>query len=162
MEVRLLQQISGTRNGLNWPAPGTVVDLPDSEARDMVNSGLAADPGDETRTVMVPPDGVHVPGTTGWPDSVPLVEAPEDAVTDPEGAASAATAADRHESAMDVPVGTGTQHPSGLAMDREGVEKSVEVTEQHEAAAQNPIVVGGEKARKSAPRKATNAKGDDK
>ena len=42
MKVKLLAQISGTRDGEGWPAPGTVIDLPDDEATSMINSGLCA------------------------------------------------------------------------------------------------------------------------
>lgn len=41
MRVRLAQPMSGSRNGVPWPGVGTVVDLPDDEAREMINSGQA-------------------------------------------------------------------------------------------------------------------------
>jgi hypothetical protein len=41
MRVRLLVDISGSRNGEPWPQRGEVVDLPDAEAVDMLNAGLA-------------------------------------------------------------------------------------------------------------------------
>lgn len=47
MEVRLVAHISGTRNGQEWPRPGSVIDLPEQEALDMVRSGTAALPDDE-------------------------------------------------------------------------------------------------------------------
>lgn len=34
-------QVSGTRNGEDWPAPGQVVDLPDAEAVSLLNQGMA-------------------------------------------------------------------------------------------------------------------------
>lgn len=46
MNVRLTTQISGTRNGADWPAPGSVVDLPEAEARDLIGSGQAVDAND--------------------------------------------------------------------------------------------------------------------
>lgn len=46
MNVRLLAQISGTRNGADWPIPGSVVDLPDGEASDLIASGQAVDAAD--------------------------------------------------------------------------------------------------------------------
>lgn len=46
MNVRLITQISGTRNGADWPIPGTVVDLPDTEARDLIRAGQAVDAND--------------------------------------------------------------------------------------------------------------------
>lgn len=44
MFVELKTQISGTRNGVDWPPAGTVVDLP--EGADLVAAGLAV-PADE-------------------------------------------------------------------------------------------------------------------
>lgn len=41
MKVRLKVAISGTRNGVEWPTRGGVVDLPASEAVDLINGGLA-------------------------------------------------------------------------------------------------------------------------
>lgn len=40
--VRMLGQISGTRDGRPWPAPGDTIDLPDDEARDLMATGIAA------------------------------------------------------------------------------------------------------------------------
>lgn len=42
MKVRLEVQISGTRNGVDWPAPGDVIDLPTGEAESLIASGQAA------------------------------------------------------------------------------------------------------------------------
>jgi hypothetical protein len=47
--VKLTVHISGTRNGEDWPAPGTVVDLPDEEAASLVAHGLAVETDDEER-----------------------------------------------------------------------------------------------------------------
>lgn len=49
MKVKMLFQISGTRNGVDWPAPGETVDLPDDEAAELVAQGQAAvtDTGDD-------------------------------------------------------------------------------------------------------------------
>jgi hypothetical protein len=41
VKVRLKFQITGTRNGVRWPAPGEVVDLPDVEGAKLCASGLA-------------------------------------------------------------------------------------------------------------------------
>lgn len=46
MLVELKTQISGTRDGVDWPAAGTVVDLP--EGADLVAAGLAV-PADKQR-----------------------------------------------------------------------------------------------------------------
>lgn len=45
MKVVMRARISGTRNGVDWPAPGEVVELPDAEAVDMLAAGLAAPVG---------------------------------------------------------------------------------------------------------------------
>jgi len=42
MRVVMRARISGTRNGDEWPAIGAEVDLPDTEAVDLLNAGLAA------------------------------------------------------------------------------------------------------------------------
>ena len=39
--VTISRQISGTRNGQRWPAPGQPVDLPDGEADGLVALGMA-------------------------------------------------------------------------------------------------------------------------
>lgn len=41
-EVRMIGQVSGTRNGEDWPAPGDTIDLPEDEARSLIVSGMAA------------------------------------------------------------------------------------------------------------------------
>ena len=48
MRVKMLVQISGTRDGRDWPKPGTVVDLP--EGADLIASGLAVAAGAEVET----------------------------------------------------------------------------------------------------------------
>ncbi|MFD7428410.1 hypothetical protein ACFV6Z_15380 [Streptomyces sp. NPDC059818] len=47
MRIRMLQQMSGTRNGEDWPARGAVTDLPTGEAQHLVASGIAEEVGDE-------------------------------------------------------------------------------------------------------------------
>lgn len=39
--VRLLKQISGSRNGVDWPAPGGILDVPEAEAADLERMGIA-------------------------------------------------------------------------------------------------------------------------
>lgn len=39
--VRMLISISGTRDGVDWPEPGGLLELPDAEAAAMVLSGMA-------------------------------------------------------------------------------------------------------------------------
>jgi hypothetical protein len=42
VRVRLLASISGSRNGVDWPPPGVIVDLPDVEGAEYCAAGLAA------------------------------------------------------------------------------------------------------------------------
>lgn len=67
MRVRLTCQISGTRNGLSWPAPGAVVSLPDHEAESMISLGLAVPAPDEVETATMAPARVETAAakTTG-------------------------------------------------------------------------------------------------
>lgn len=41
MKIRMKTQLTGSRNGVRWPAPGETKDLPDGEALDLVKAGLA-------------------------------------------------------------------------------------------------------------------------
>jgi hypothetical protein len=47
MKVKTLGQISGTRDGKEWPPSGSVLDLPEGEARDLVKSGMAVETDDD-------------------------------------------------------------------------------------------------------------------
>lgn len=40
MKVRMLVGITGTRDGVDWPPIGGVLDLPDGEAADYIAAGL--------------------------------------------------------------------------------------------------------------------------
>ena len=40
MKVRMIVEISGTRDGEEWPRRGGVIDLPDAEAADYIAAGL--------------------------------------------------------------------------------------------------------------------------
>ena len=42
MKIKLKVTLSGTRDGVEWPAAGCSVDLPDDEAAQMVAAGLAS------------------------------------------------------------------------------------------------------------------------
>lgn len=57
MRVRLAVELSGTRNGVPWPRRGSIVELPEGEALDMLRAGTvkALDASDE------PDEAVHVP-----------------------------------------------------------------------------------------------------
>jgi hypothetical protein len=39
--VRILRQLSGTRDGVVWPAPGDTLNVPDAEADDLEALGVA-------------------------------------------------------------------------------------------------------------------------
>ena len=41
MKVRMKTQLTGTRNGARWPAPGGEVTLPGNEGADLCAAGLA-------------------------------------------------------------------------------------------------------------------------
>lgn len=45
MKVRMKVQISGTRNGQEWPARGGTIDLPDEEAAHLIAQGAADEDG---------------------------------------------------------------------------------------------------------------------
>lgn len=47
MKVQMKSRISGTRNGQSWPDVGEVINLPDAEAVDLLNAGLAQVPGED-------------------------------------------------------------------------------------------------------------------
>lgn len=47
MRVAMKGQISGTRDGVDWPAPGVEIELPDDEAVALLNLGMA-EPAGET------------------------------------------------------------------------------------------------------------------
>lgn len=51
--------ISGTRNGVDWPRPGEVADLPDAEAADLVAAGLAVGSGPDVEVADLPDAGVE-------------------------------------------------------------------------------------------------------
>ena len=53
MKIRMLADVSGTRNGKDWPKRGEVVDLPDDEAKDLITSRMAAEVGDKEAEAAV-------------------------------------------------------------------------------------------------------------
>jgi hypothetical protein len=57
MQVKLIAQISGTRNGEDWPAPGELVALPDDEAASLIQNGFAIDPDASDEETSTAPDG---------------------------------------------------------------------------------------------------------
>jgi hypothetical protein len=48
MLVTMRRQISGTRDGVDWPAPGGTIDVPDDEAATLIQLGHAEADGVET------------------------------------------------------------------------------------------------------------------
>lgn len=132
-QARMVTQVSGTRNGVAWPEPGMPApdDLSDSEVRALVNGGSAVWADSQSDPVLVPPAGVHTPGRVAYGD-VDLIEAPADAVADPEAATEAARKAKLVQMTGDgadhtVPAGTGVQHHGGAAMTREQIDEGLEV-----------------------------------
>lgn len=67
-------------------------------------------------TVLVPPAGVHTPGTTAHGDGQPLVEAPADAYANPDAAAKAYQDAQDGNFAKVGPKELANQHADGSAM----------------------------------------------
>jgi hypothetical protein len=47
VKIKMLARIEGTRNAIRWPDAGTVLSLPDGEARDLIATGLAVAVEDE-------------------------------------------------------------------------------------------------------------------
>jgi hypothetical protein len=126
MRVMLTTQISGSRDGRDWPPPGTVVDLPDSEAQGLLDGGGAVEAaGADSPKVLVSPAGVHVPGITSHGVATTgLVEVPSDALSDPQGTRDALV--DVAEGNLkEVPAGVGTAASDGTALTVEQVDKNV-------------------------------------
>lgn len=57
--VRMVKQMSGTRDGQEWPSPGGTIDVDQDEARMLVANGAAENPdGTSTaETAEAKPDG---------------------------------------------------------------------------------------------------------
>lgn len=51
MKIRMIVEMSGSRNGQPWPKRGQTVDLPTGEAQHLVDSGIAAKAGEDTAPV---------------------------------------------------------------------------------------------------------------
>ena len=54
MKVIMRVNISGTRDGVEWPSIGGTVDLPDAEAVDLLNAGMAAPAPVEVEAATMP------------------------------------------------------------------------------------------------------------
>lgn len=46
MKVKMIAQLTGTRDGEDWPKAGSIAELPDAEAADLIMNGYAIDPAD--------------------------------------------------------------------------------------------------------------------
>ena len=55
MRVTMRTVITGTRDGVEWPAPGGSIDLPDAEAVGMLNAGFVEPCGVTEETATVAP-----------------------------------------------------------------------------------------------------------
>lgn len=135
MRVLLTQQISGARDGQPWPAPGNEIDLPDAEARALLTGGNAVEAGTKAHgeKVLVPPAGVHTPGRTALDageQGPPLVEAPADALSDPEGAKQAYRDAQAGNWQAGPPVEMAHQDRTGLAFTREQLDDAEQAERQ--------------------------------
>lgn len=62
--VRLLVNISGTRNGEDWPAAGQEVTLPEDEANLLIRNQQAVDPGAEEDNALADALGVSAPAVS--------------------------------------------------------------------------------------------------
>lgn len=62
MRVIMRARLTGTRNGVEWPAPGEPVDLPQDEAELLVANGLAvADESQPAKKAAVESAAVKAP-----------------------------------------------------------------------------------------------------
>jgi hypothetical protein len=64
MRIKLLAEITGTRNGEPWPKRGAEIDLPDDEAETMVTVGMAEKVGGVKTTEAEAPARPLVPTRT--------------------------------------------------------------------------------------------------
>ena len=68
MRVIMRAGITGTRNGVEWPAPGESIDLPQDEADQLVAAGLAvADDTKPAKKAAVETASVEAPETATTP-----------------------------------------------------------------------------------------------
>lgn len=75
MKIILLAEISGVRDGKPWPAVGEVVDLPDDEARVLIDNGIAeADEAPTAPEAAVAPPAPEVAAERPAPEAATLPE----------------------------------------------------------------------------------------
>ena len=53
-KVEMVVQISGARDGVDWPAPGGTLDVPEQEAAELIANGFARKP--EGKSVKAEPE----------------------------------------------------------------------------------------------------------
>ncbi|MEJ1195074.1 hypothetical protein [Pseudarthrobacter sp. CCNWLW207] len=94
--VRLVGRISGTRDGEDWPAPGETIALPESEANQLLRSGIAVDPDVETATATTA--GVETATTRG---NQPLRQTAASAKAEADAQAAAKAKAEADAQAAD-------------------------------------------------------------
>ena len=56
----MLHRISGTRDGVSWPAVGEEIELPEWEARNLIGVGYAVVPSDAASVIDDAPGGAVV------------------------------------------------------------------------------------------------------
>lgn len=127
--VRMTGDMSGTRDGQNWPGPGETVEVTDAEARALKQGGMAQDEDHQADKVLVPPAGVHTPGRTAYGD-VNLIEVPANAAADPEAATKAHKARLEGNYDKQVPSGTSVQNHDGSAMTAEAIDEGLKADEE--------------------------------
>lgn len=66
MKVRMKVGVSGTRDGQDWPPRGSVIDLPDAEAQQYCEAGMAEPVAvfDEAETATMPEPEKRTSGLT--------------------------------------------------------------------------------------------------
>lgn len=77
MRVQMIQHITGTRDGLEWPLAGGTIDLPDHEAADLIGAGLAKESTDEAVETEADPTG-------DGPDETPAEDSDAPDATEPD------------------------------------------------------------------------------
>ena len=95
MRIRMKQNITGTRNGLEWPAVGTVIEIRDNEGADLIAAGLAEEAPDEDPEFAAPnshPEGDETSSSTADVDPDPVTE-PDEVAAAPKVSAKSRTKA---------------------------------------------------------------------
>ncbi len=88
MQVTLEVFISGPRDGAPWPPKGTVIDLPDAEAEDMIRAGQATPYTAPPETAVAPAPETTTPPAPETP-APPAPETPAPAASTPPAEAPA-------------------------------------------------------------------------